>query len=68
MKKLHFLARTGETKISSVACGFSLIKIHYFDNQKRFINRTNGVMLLLFFVVVFFFNKISLYSDILLKK
>ena len=42
MKKLHFVR-----KISSVACGFSCIKIHYS------VNRINEVY-------VFLFNKISL--------
>ena len=54
------LAETGVRKISSVACGFSPIKIHYFDDPKRFINRINEVY-------VFFSIKYR-YSYILLKK
>ena len=30
-KKLHFVSGTGLRKISSVACGFSPIKIHFLD-------------------------------------
>ena len=37
------LARTGVWKISSVACGFSSIKIDYYDYQKNLISRTNEV-------------------------
>ena len=45
-------ARTGVRKISTVACGFSPIKIHYSDYQKCFINRINYVYV--------YFNKILL--------
>ena len=51
-KKLHFLARTGVRKISSVACGFSPFKIHFSDYTERLISRINEVYV--------FFNKISL--------
>ena len=61
MEKLNFLTGTAVRKISTVASGFSPIKIHYFDYLKRFINRIHEVYV--------FFNKISLYnSDNLLKK
>ena len=50
MKKLHFLARTGERKISFVACGFSSIEIHFSDNPKSLISNINEVYI--------FFNKI----------
>ena len=42
-KKLHFLARTGVRKISSVACGFSPFKIHFSDYTERLISRINEV-------------------------
>ena len=53
------LAETGVRKISSVACGFSIVKIHFSDYLKSLISRINEVYV--------FFNEIS-YSDILLKK
>ena len=34
-EKLHFFARTGVMKTSTVACGFTPIKIHYSDYPKR---------------------------------
>ena len=43
MKKLHLLAKTGVRKNSSVACGFSPTKIHYFEDTKCLINRINEV-------------------------
>ena len=52
------LAGTGVWKISSVACGFSSIKIDYSDYPKL-ISRVNEVY-------VFSIN--DRYSDILLKK
>ena len=48
-------------KISSVACGFSSIKIEYSDYPKSLISRINEVY-------VCFFSIIYRYSDILLKK
>ena len=42
-------------EISSVACGFSSIKLDYSDYPKSLIGRINDV-----YVFVFFFNKISL--------
>ena len=49
----------GAVKISSVACGFSSIKIDYSDYPKSLISRINEVM---FFLIKY------RYSDILLKK
>ena len=51
-KNSILLAGTGVWKISAVACGFSSIKIDYFDNPKNLISRINEVYLL--------FNKILL--------
>ena len=51
-KSSILLAGTGVWKISSVACGFSSIKIHYSDYPKSLIGRINKVYV--------FFNKISL--------
>ena len=51
-EKLHFISRNWRKENSSVACGSSLIKIHYFDYPKRFINR-----IIKFFLFVFFFKK-----------
>ena len=42
------LARTGVRKISSVACGFSPIKIHFSDNPKSLISRINEVYVVVF--------------------
>ena len=42
-KKLHLLAGTGIWKISSVAYGFSYIKIDYSDYPKSLISRINEV-------------------------
>ena len=53
-KSSILLAGTGVWKISSVACGFSSIKIDYSDYLKSLISRINVVN------VVFFSNKISL--------
>ena len=39
---LYLLAATGIRKNSTVACGLSPIKIHYFDYLKRLINRINN--------------------------
>ena len=46
------LVGTGVRKISSVACGFSTIKIHFSDYLKSLISSINDVYV--------FFNKISL--------
>ena len=43
MKSCILLAGTGVRKNITLACGFSLIKIHYSDYPKRFINRINEV-------------------------
>ena len=51
-KSSILLAGTGVWKISSVACGFSYIKIDYSDNPKSLISRINK-----FYA---FLNKISL--------
>ena len=48
------LGETGVTKISSVACAFSPIKIHFSDYPKGLISRINEVYV--------FFNKISVYA------
>ena len=53
------LAGTGVWKISSVANGFSSIKIDYSDYPKRLISKINELCFLI---------KISLYSGNLLKK
>ena len=58
-QKAPFLAGTGVWKISSVACGFSSIKIHYSDYPKSLISRINEVDV---------FSIKYRYSDILLKK
>ena len=50
-KSSILLAGTGIWKISSVACGFSSIKIDYSDYLKSLISRINEVYV--------FFNKIS---------
>ena len=42
-KSSILLARTGVWKISSVACGFSPIKIDYSDYPKSLISRINEV-------------------------
>ena len=42
-KSSILLARTGVRKISSVACGFSSIKIDYYYYQKSLISRLNEV-------------------------
>ena len=49
-QKFHFVGRNWRWKISSVACGFSSIKIDYFAYQKSLISRINDVYV--------FFNKI----------
>ena len=49
-KSSILLAGTGIWKISSVACGFSFIKIDYSDYLKSLISRKNEVYV--------FFNKI----------
>ena len=51
-KSSILLAGTGVRKISSVACGFSSIKIDYSDYPKSLISRINEVYV--------FVNKISL--------
>ena len=53
------LAGTGIWKISSVACGFSSIKMDYSDNPKSLISRINEV---------YGFSIKYRYSNILLKK
>ena len=58
-KSSILLAGTGVWKISSVACGFSSIKIHYSEYLKSFISRINEV---------YVFSIKYCYSDILLKK
>ena len=40
-KALFCLPEKGSVKISSVACGFSLVKIDYSDYPKCFISRIN---------------------------
>ena len=42
-KSSILLARTGVSKISSVACGYSSIKIDYSDYPKSLISRKNEV-------------------------
>ena len=51
-KHLNFVSWNWRMKISSVACGFSSIKIDIYDDQKSLISRINEVYL--------FFNIISL--------
>ena len=50
IKSSILLAGSAISKISTVACGSSPIKAHYFDYLKRYINRINEVN-------VFFLNK-----------
>ena len=57
-KSSILLAGTGVWKISSVACGFSSIKIDYSDYRKSLISRINEVY-------VFFFSIKYHYGDIL---
>ena len=58
-KSFNLLAGTGVWKISSVACGFSSIKIDYFDYSKSVISRINEVYV---FLIKY------RYSDILFRK
>ena len=58
-QKAILLAGTGIWKISSVACGFSSIKIDYSDYPKSLISRINEVCV---------FSIKYRYSNILLKK
>ena len=51
-KSSILFAGNGSVKTSSVACGFSPVKINYSDHLKSFISRINEV---------YFFHKISLY-------
>ena len=51
-QKAPFFSRNWRMEISSVACGFSSIKIDYSDQLKTLISRINEVYV--------FFNKISL--------
>ena len=51
-KSSILLAGTGVRKMSSVACGFSSVKIYFSDYPKSLISRINEVYV--------FFNKISL--------
>ena len=46
-------------KISSAACGFSLIKIHYSDYSKGFINRINEVYVFCFFSLKYRYNDLE---------
>ena len=52
-KKLHFVSETGVWKNSSVACGFSSIKIDYSDYPKSLISKINEVyvMFMLFMLL-----------------
>ena len=50
-KSFILFARNGAVIITSVACGFSPVKIDYSNYLKTFISRINEV---------YFFNKISL--------
>ena len=59
-KSSILLAGTCLRKISSVACGFSPIEIHFSDYRISLISSINEVYV--------FFNKILCYSHILLKK
>ena len=42
-KSSNLLARTGVRKISSIACGFSQIKIHFSDYATILISKINEV-------------------------
>ena len=42
-KKVNFVSRNRLRKISSLACRFSPIKIHFSDYPKSLISRTNEV-------------------------
>ena len=48
-KSSILLAGTGVWKISSVACGFSYIKIDYSDRPKSLISRINEVYIAIFY-------------------
>ena len=50
-KSSILFAENGAVKISSVACGFSPVQIHYSDYPKSVISRINEV---------YFFHKISI--------
>ena len=52
------LAWTGERKISSVACGFSSIKINYSDFPKSLISKINDVYV--FFSIKYRFIEINI--------
>ena len=48
-KKLHFDSLNWRKEISSAACGFSPIKIHFSDDPKSLISRINEVYLAIFY-------------------
>ena len=58
-QKLHFVSQNWHMEISSVACGFSSIKIDYSDYSKSLISRINED---------YVFSIKYRYSDILFKK
>ena len=60
-QKLHFVSRNWRMENSSVACGFSSIKIDYSDHPRSLISRTNEVCVVVFSIKY-------RYSNILLKK
>ena len=66
-RTMNLLAGTGVRKISSVVCGFSLIKIHFSDYPKSLI-RENKLNLCVFLLLLLFFWIKYNYIDILLKK
>ena len=43
LKKLHFISQNWRKEKSDEGSGSSPIKIHYFDNPKRFIDRIDEV-------------------------
>ena len=54
-KSSNLLAGTGVWKISSVACGFSSIKIDYSDYQKNLMSRINEDYVLLLNIAIAIF-------------
>ena len=54
-KSSILLAGTGVWKISSVACGFSSIKIDYSDYQKNLMSRINEDYVLLLNIAIAIF-------------
>ena len=65
-KKLLLVAGTGVWKISSVACGFSLIKIDYSVYLKSLISRLNEVYVFVFSIKYRYSDNFCFFNKILL--